>query len=268
MSQQRNSQAMRRRFKAYTSAAGAFVAAVAVGMGFGSVFTGSAIANPDSGVVNESEVVEGTPSSLRATVGAADTARFRAYEEEYTGEVFTCDAPTGATSLASAFYIEGDSVAMPTQAGTTRFASPFGYRSDPFNGTSTMHKGVDWSGPVGTPIYSVADGTVVYVGTGREVARTQNVVVIEHEVNGEVFTSWYIHMYLDGIFVTEGQQVSVGEHIANIGNAGRSTGPHLHFEIHPGSFPGFPITDAVDNPVDPISFLAGLGARDVTNLCG
>src|SRR5699024_854248 len=65
-------------------------------------------------------------------------------------------------------------------------------------------------------------------------------VIIDHEVDGVEFSSWYVHMYPDGVFVEADQEVRAGEIIAEVGTNGNSTGPHLHLEIHtqPGVVPG------------------------------
>ncbi len=100
-----------------------------------------------------------------------------------------------------------------------RFTSGYGPR------WGTVHRGIDIANDLGTPIYSVMDGTVVNAGPAQGFG---NWVVIKHD-GGEV--SVYGHMrYYD---VKVGQRVRAGEKIAVIGNEGQSTGPHLHFEIKP-----------------------------------
>ena len=122
-------------------------------------------------------------------------------------------------------------ISSPIEPGKFRLTSPYGYRTHPIFGTYTMHTGTDFAAPLGTPIHAVTDGTVVYTGAGR-LGRSSELVIIEHQVEGTTFYSWYVHMYRDGIFVETGQQVRSGEIIAEVGNNGNSTGPHLHFEIH------------------------------------
>lgn len=257
------SKAQIRRLKAYGSAFGAFVVAGVIGIGMGSVSSGSAVANEPTGDEQTTEQVESrTPSALRATTGAQDSARYRAYEKEYDGVTFTCEAPSGANSLTSAFVVEEEALVMPMVDGTYDLSSRYGWRLDPFTYTTRMHTGDDFAAKVGTPIYSIADGVVVYAGPGA-FGRSDNLVVIQHEYKGEVFTSWYVHSYLDGIYVTTGQEVEAGEVIAGVGSAGRSTGAHLHFEIHAGAFTG-------ENPgvgQNPIAFLTDREARDVSELC-
>jgi murein DD-endopeptidase MepM/ murein hydrolase activator NlpD len=103
--------------------------------------------------------------------------------------------------------------------------SRFGPRPDPKYGGKAFHKGIDLSGPPGTPIYAAADGVVVHAGPGTGYG---NYIKIDH-MNG--LQTIYAHMYAEQIYVRNGQRVTRGQHIAGIGNAGKSTGPHLHFEV-------------------------------------
>lgn len=102
-------------------------------------------------------------------------------------------------------------------------SSYFGFRKDPFHGRSAFHSGVDYVGRMGNPILAVADGIVISNGTRDGYGR---VVDIRH-VNGLV--SRYAHC--QNILVNAGELVKKGQIIATIGSTGRSTGPHLHFEV-------------------------------------
>jgi murein DD-endopeptidase MepM/ murein hydrolase activator NlpD len=104
-----------------------------------------------------------------------------------------------------------------------RMTSGFGGRRDPINGRRAVHEGVDFAGRIGTPIVAPADGVVTFVGRQRGYGR---LVKIRHE-NG--FETRYAH--LNRARVRVGQRVKRGERIADLGNTGRSTGPHLHYEI-------------------------------------
>lgn len=102
-------------------------------------------------------------------------------------------------------------------------SSGFGFRRDPFTGASAMHKGLDFRGPVGAPIYAASNGKVSFVGRR---AGYGNVVEIRH---GNGLMTRYAHM---SRFATKvGAEVEAGETIGAIGSTGRSTGPHLHFEV-------------------------------------
>jgi len=107
---------------------------------------------------------------------------------------------------------------------TFRFTSNFGYRSDPISGVSTFHAGVDFATDRGNLVYSTGDGVVESVkfqfsGYGNE-------VVIDH---GFGYKTRYAH--LDAINVAEGMKVKRGDCIAESGNTGKTTGPHLHYEV-------------------------------------
>ncbi len=102
-------------------------------------------------------------------------------------------------------------------------SSSFGYRVSPFTGQREFHKGIDISGKVGTPIYSPAKGTVTFAGVDNGYGKT---VVIKH---GSGIVTRYAHLHR--IDVEKGQTVSRGELVAYLGNSGRSTGPHLHYEV-------------------------------------
>ncbi len=101
--------------------------------------------------------------------------------------------------------------------------SPFGYRKSPFTGRRTFHSGLDISNRRGTKIVSTAVGKVVFAGRKTGYG---NVVIIDH---GYGKATKYAH--LSDILVHKNQQVKRGEVIATLGNTGRSTGPHLHYEV-------------------------------------
>ena len=115
--------------------------------------------------------------------------------------------------------------ATPVKAGF-RFTSGFGERRDPKTGGRRMHEGVDFAGPVGTPLYSTADGVVIHAGWQSGYGR---LVKIQHEFGIE---TRYAH--LSKISVNVGQRVSRGERIGDMGASGRVTGPHLHYEVRVG----------------------------------
>jgi murein DD-endopeptidase MepM/ murein hydrolase activator NlpD len=99
----------------------------------------------------------------------------------------------------------------------------YGFRSSPFTGRREMHEGLDIAAPHGTPIVATADGVVSFAGP---LAAFGNVVFINH---GHGFTTFYAHNSSNR--VQEGQRVKRGEVIATVGTTGRTTGPHVHYEI-------------------------------------
>ncbi|MCR5282172.1 MAG: M23 family metallopeptidase [Lachnospiraceae bacterium] len=104
-----------------------------------------------------------------------------------------------------------------------RISSPFGRRKAPKKGASTYHKGIDWATPVGTTVVASSGGVVERAGWGSGYGY---VVYINHEGGKQ---TRYGH--LSKVLVKPGDRVSQGQKIALSGNTGRSTGPHIHFEI-------------------------------------
>lgn len=102
-------------------------------------------------------------------------------------------------------------------------ASGYGVRVDPIYGTMKMHEGMDFSAPIGTPVYATADGTV---RTASRQGLYGNLIEIDHGYN---YVTRYAH--LSSIKVRPGQTVHRGDLIGEVGNTGKSTGPHLHYEV-------------------------------------
>jgi murein DD-endopeptidase MepM/ murein hydrolase activator NlpD len=103
--------------------------------------------------------------------------------------------------------------------------SEFGYRFDPISGERTLHQGLDIANDIGTPIFAPADGIVKEVGILQNYGMT---IVIEHaECSIET-----VYAHLSDYAVHVGQHVKRGDIIAYMGNSGKSTGPHLHYEVH------------------------------------
>ena len=164
---------------------------------------------------------------MRATSGAAHAAMggpLEALSTEADGSLDPRFERLGA-SLARLAALEAGlervPQVMPTAMG--RMTSNFGYRRDPFTGGAAMHSGLDFGGRTGDPIRAAAAGRVSFVGTRSGYG---NVVEITH---GNGLLTRYAHM--SAWKARAGQQVAAGEVIGAIGSTGRSTGPHLHFEV-------------------------------------
>ncbi|GEL74958.1 M23 family metallopeptidase [Myxococcus virescens] len=146
------------------------------------------------------------------------------------------DASVGAAqalALATAFGL-----AWPVHE-SARVTSPFGERFHPVLGRRKMHTGVDLGVPVGTPVVAVADGVV---RRASEDAVNGRVLVVDH---GRGVTTAYCHN--SELLVKVGQRVSRGERVAHSGNTGRSTGPHLHYQL-----------ELAARPMDPLKFRTAL----------
>ena len=103
--------------------------------------------------------------------------------------------------------------------------SNFGHRENPFGGSNVeTHKGLDIKGPMGAPVKAMAKGEVAWAGPRGGFG---NCIILKH---GNGFETLYGH--LSKILVSSGQQIEIGQQIGNIGSTGRSTGPHLHYEVH------------------------------------
>lgn len=122
---------------------------------------------------------------------------------------------------------------VPVQGWVT---SHFGYRLDPFTGRRALHRGMDIAAREGAPVYAPADGVVTFSGSNGSFG---DVVMVFH---GYGISTLYGH--LDSANVRAGQKIKRGEVIASVGNSGRSTGAHLHYEV---------IVHGV--PVDPRKFV-------------
>jgi murein DD-endopeptidase MepM/ murein hydrolase activator NlpD len=118
---------------------------------------------------------------------------------------------------------------------TGRMTDAFGYRRDPFTHQIRFHYGVDFSSPTGTPVYSTADGTVT---KAHRVPGFGKVVEVDH---GYGYTTVYGHM--DEYIVRRGQRLKRGDQIGSVGNTGRSTASHLHYEVR-----------VKGRPVDPLDY--------------
>ena len=123
------------------------------------------------------------------------------------------------------FRFADDDRATPTIAPVVGLMTDgVGRRKDPFTGRLAYHRGLDISARRGTPIQAPADGIVVFTGRNGGLGRC---VRISHDFG---FTTVYGH--LDKILVEPGAEVHRGQEIGLLGNSGRSTGPHLHYEVH------------------------------------
>jgi murein DD-endopeptidase MepM/ murein hydrolase activator NlpD len=127
--------------------------------------------------------------------------------------------------------------ALPTRKPAVGyFTSGFGIRRSPYGGREKMHEGLDIANYPGTAIRATAEGTVAFAGAKAGYGQT---VILDH---GYGLETWYAHNRR--IHVKQGQRVRRGELISQLGNSGRSTGPHLHYEVRING-----------TPVDPLSYI-------------
>jgi len=144
---------------------------------------------------------------------------------------FNCYVPGGR-------YAPEDGVIKAPVAGI--MTSKFGPRMHPILKTVRLHTGVDWAAPTGTPVYAAADGQVSFAGDGKGYG---NLLIISHSDGLE---TRYAHLSKFAAGIKEGTAVRVGGLVGYVGTTGRSTGPHLHFEVRKDG-----------KPVDPIPYMSG-----------
>lgn len=138
-------------------------------------------------------------------------------------------APNGNHDTRKLFSEDGKSIKntlLRTPVNVVRISSHFGFRKKhPVHGYSAMHQGVDFAGPVGTPIYAAGDGVVTFLGWKSGYGRF---VIIRH--NNHLETA-YAHSSAFAKNLKQGSKVKQGDIISYIGASGHTTGPHLHFEV-------------------------------------
>jgi murein DD-endopeptidase MepM/ murein hydrolase activator NlpD len=169
-----------------------------------------------------------TPSfeQLDALVGAIDR------QSDHSSDLYTYIEARLSEKRLQALMIP---TSRPVEGGV---GSGFGFRADPFSGHNALHTGLDFPADAGTPIWAAAGGVVLSAGAHPAYGR---MLEIDH---GNGVVTRYAHTAK--VHVKAGDIVRRGQRVADVGNSGRSTGPHLHFEV---------LVDGA--PQDPVKFLAG-----------
>lgn len=188
--------------------------------------------------------------AVAAMLACAAAPASAAEEDGPYGEVTAADLTAqghndaGFSSLFSSWKkmdnVAQTSVYIPSGRPVAKLSltSNYGVRSDPFNGSSRMHKGIDIPGPVGTPVYATADGVVSRAGWASGYG---NLIEISH---GNDMETRYGHM--SKLIVAPNTRVHRGQLIGLMGSTGRSTGSHLHYEVR-----------IAGNAINPLPFVAG-----------
>ena len=184
---------------------------------------------------------EPVPSSVR-NAGLANNGRYKELEKLPDAELVISTSQK-MDQLARQLYVQTNSFDEVVSLGRThedrlkkipaiqpvsnkdlkRTASGYGLRMDPIYKTRKFHEGMDFAAPVGTPVYVTGDGVVTETGWQQGYGNT---VVVDH---GHGYKTRYAH--LSKILTKKGKKVVRGEEIALVGNTGKSTGPHLHYEV-------------------------------------
>lgn len=202
------------------------------------IAAGSAAAHLLEGTVSSAASLQEDP---QAPLVAAEFASREMARTEFA----TCEPSAGANGFSEAYVNRVSAPTRPMAQGTFVDTSRYGWR------WGTFHTGTDMAAPVGTPIYAVADGVVVHAGAGIE-NRSGTLVIVESVIDGVPTWFWFGHMYAENVYVKAGDPVYAGQIIAGVGSQGRSTGPHLHFEIHEGNW---------GNTVNPLPWLSEHAAK-------
>ena len=206
-----------------------------------------------SAVLGSDDLDDDSDTQLSNVPDAATRARIR---EAFQNAAKTCSSATGASGDTTAFSSKPQ-LFYPMLPGTYEISSEYGYRTHPTLGYRKLHAGQDMAAPVGTPIYAAAAGTVTTAG----MVDGTGTITIKHEIDGQVWYTSYLHMYEDGIHVKVGDTVTAGQMIAGVGNTGRSSGSHLHFEVRTKD------DTADESTVEPWGWLKEHGAVELTTNC-
>ena len=143
-----------------------------------------------------------------------------------------------------------------------RLSSSFGYRSDPISGVTRMHTGFDFACKPGNPVYATGDGVVSSVSF--DLFNYGNSVVIDH---GFGYKTRYAH--LKTVYVVEGMKLKRGECLGESGNSGKSTGPHLHYEVmYKGRYVNPVNYFDLEMPIEEYSSMVGKVADESMNIMG
>jgi murein DD-endopeptidase MepM/ murein hydrolase activator NlpD len=198
-------------------------------------------------VVSRGETLEDI--AKRAGVPAEDILELNGLaraEDIKPGRIIFVLAPQPAPGATAATPEVGRAPVALVAGGAGRFRWPLGNVAhnvgSPFGARDgRAHEGIDLPAPTGTPVLAAADGEVVYAGDG--IRGYGNLVVLQHP--GDLLT---VYAHNSALFVTQGQAVRAGDRVAAVGQTGRATGPHLHFEVRQGQIPRDPMSYLVTTP--------------------
>ncbi len=144
--------------------------------------------------------------------------RLRSFTKPHFDSTFFANGAQGVVGMLTGTWpVEG------------HISCPYGSRIDPFSGEGAYHTGMDLAAPMGTSVTAAADGTIAHADWMNGYG---NLIIIDH---GNGYETYYGH--LSRVDVMEGQSIRRGERIGAVGTSGRSTGPHLHYEVRVGGVP-------------------------------
>lgn len=162
-------------------------------------------------------------------------------------------AATASPSVEIVKAANGPVAAWPMDKKTYHYTSSFGARCPVLAGAGTYHGAIDLAAPDGSPLYAIYPGKVVNIVTPSG-SRTPTISIDHGIINGKSLIVSYGHMWDPTKYVKQGSVVKAGQRIGDVGSAGISNGPHVHFYMNWG-----------DKPIDPVPFLRGVGIDIVAN---
>ena len=179
------------------------------------------VGGPDASELEAEDVMHGQSqqASLRPPSFVEEMDRLEQHLDSRRQQLSVLESVLQNRNIEDQTFVAG----RPVGSGSW-MSSRYGYRTDPFTGSTTWHAGLDFAGPEGIDIISVAAGVVIYSG---ERGGYGNMVEINH---GGGYSTRYAHNKEN--LVEVGEIVEKGQVIALLGNTGRSTAPHVHFEVH------------------------------------
>ena len=186
---------------------------------------------------NASGEVVGPPHLIYASLSTAAKSKALYFFKPPNGDAGWFDG--NGASIIKSF--------LRTPIDGAHITSQFGMRVHPVLGFMKLHKGTDFGAPIGTPIYAAGDATVSWAAMKGP---NGNLVILQHDNGWQTF---YLHMSKFGDGITAGVRVHQGQTIGYVGTTGRSTGPHLHYEMH---IDGQPV-DAMTVPMESGHSLSG-----------
>jgi murein DD-endopeptidase MepM/ murein hydrolase activator NlpD len=187
---------------------------------------------------DEVSIAYGIKQKLEGPPGIASEGRLvPTYRQSLAEYRFLRNYGGTDASFAGRWHVNVQPSIWPVEG---RLEGAFGERIDPFSGEGAWHTGVDIAAPTGTPVRATADGTVTFAGWSNGYGR---LIILDH---GNGMTTYYAH--LSRFNVVEGQEVRRGQQIGAVGSTGRTTAPHLHYEVRQGGA-----------PMNPYHFLAKAG---------
>lgn len=163
-------------------------------------------------------IVERIELEVRQDLEAA--AQLDEAEVQRLEAAMTSDAALGNADLSTSYL----QTPFPSRSDLP-ISSPFGPRWGRF------HMGVDIPLALGEPIYPIANGVVTAVFQGNHPGGGGYMVIVEHDIDGQIYESWYAHMQAGSVDVQEGDVVTLDTLVGAVGSTGNSTGPHLHLEV-------------------------------------